>query len=84
VTLRRQVSPRVGLYGQGNWQTVGVDFELAGRRRQAGGRVEAGVLLSGVGGGIELYSGFERMIDADPISREPRDWVFAGFRLMTH
>jgi hypothetical protein len=83
VTLRRQVGSRVGVYGQGNWQTVGVDVERAGRRRQVGGRVEAGVLLSGVGGEIELYGGFERMIDADPILQEPRDWAFAGFRLLT-
>jgi len=83
VALRRQVRPRVGVYGLTYGQAFGVDFERAGRRRQLGGRVEAGVHLSGVGGGLELFGGFERMIDADPIARQPRDWAFAGFRLMT-
>ena len=81
VTLRRQVSPRVGTYARAHWQAFGVDAELAGRGRQLGGRAEVGVRLSGVGGGIELFGGFERMIDADPIVRGPQDWAFAGFRL---
>jgi hypothetical protein len=84
VTLRRQVSPRVRVYGLANWQAYGVDEELAGRQRQLGGRVEAGAHLGGTGGGLELYGGFERMIDADPIVRGSRDWAFAGFRLTAH
>ena len=62
-------------------QTYGVDEEIAGRGQQWGGRLEAGVRLRGAGGAMELFVGFERMIDADPLDRITRQWALAGFRL---
>jgi hypothetical protein len=82
LTLRRRVSPRVQVYGRGRGDAYTVDPAIARRKGQQGGRVEAGVRLSGRGGGLDLYGGFEQVVDADPLDRETRRWVFAGFRLV--
>jgi hypothetical protein len=81
-TLRRSISERVGVYGVGNIELYGVDKSIAGRDNQVGARLEAGVRLSGRGGAVELFAGWERMVDADPIDRLARQWGFAGFRLV--
>jgi hypothetical protein len=44
--------------------------------------VEAGVRLNGRAGAIELFAGFERRIDADPLDRQTQQWAMAGFRLV--
>jgi hypothetical protein len=82
LVLRRPVSPRVGVYGRAFGNTYGVDEEIAGRGQQTGGRIEAGVRLGGTDGAIELFGGYERVIDADPLDRLSRQWAFAGFRLL--
>ena len=73
-TSRRAVRSRrrFGVYGRGFGETFGVDEEIAGRGQQWGGRFEAGVRFSGPGGALELFGGFERMIDADPLDRTTR------------
>jgi hypothetical protein len=81
LVLRRPVSNTVGIYGRTYGQTIWVDESIAGRGRQWGTRLEAGVRLAGAVGAIELFGGFERMIDADPLDRITRQWAFAGFRL---
>jgi hypothetical protein len=68
-------------YGRGLGVTYGVDEDVAGRGQQWGGRLEAGVRFIGRGGAIDVFGGFERMIDADPLDRLTRQWAFAGFRL---
>lgn len=82
LTARRPLSPRTTLYGRGFAKTFLVDKRIAGRSRQDGGRVEAGVRVGGGGGAMEFFGGYERMVDADPIARIRRRWAFAGFRLL--
>jgi hypothetical protein len=82
VTVRRPVTSLVGFYGRGSGELVGVDPAIAGRERQRGGRLEGGVRLNGTRGDLELFAGYERVIDADPLDRLPRRWAFAGFRLL--
>jgi hypothetical protein len=81
---RRQVSPHLGLYARTTGELYGVDPSIAGRDRQEGGRIEGGVRLLGSAGAIELFGGYERVIDADPLDRQFRHWAFAGFRLLNH
>ena len=81
LVLRRPVSDRVGVYGRAFGERFGVDESIAGRGQQLGTRLEAGVRLAGSAGAIELFGGYERMIDADPLDRMTRQWAFAGFRL---
>jgi hypothetical protein len=85
-TVRRSLTRRVGAYGRlfGQWYAVDTQDNppLARRDTQRGGRAEAGVRLSGRGGAMELFAGYERVIDADPLDRRARQWPFAGFRLV--
>jgi hypothetical protein len=81
LVVRRPVSASVGMYGRSYTETYGVDEEIAGRGQQWGGRVEAGVRFGGRAGTVDLFGGVERVVDADPLDRVPRQWAFAGFRL---
>ena len=76
------VRPHLGVYGRAYGQLITVDKTIAGRGNQPGGRVEAGILLPGVQGNMELFVGGERVIDADQLDRVPRRWAFVGFRLL--
>jgi hypothetical protein len=82
ISLRREVSSHAALYGQVIGHGITVDRSIADRGRQYGGRVEAGVRLGGARGAIDLFGGFERMIDADPLDRLSRGWAYFGFRLI--
>jgi hypothetical protein len=82
VVMRRPLTPRVGVFAHGAGQLVGVDPAIAGRSLQRAGRLEAGVRLDGRASGLELFAGFERRSDADPIDRAPHRWAFAGFRFI--
>jgi hypothetical protein len=86
VIVRRNLKPGVGayarLFGELNAVDTPDDPVLARRGTQRGGRVEAGVRLQGRGGALELFAGYERVIDADPLDRQTRRWPFAGFRLV--
>jgi hypothetical protein len=31
---------------------------------------------------LELFAGYERVVDADPLDRQPRRWAFGGFRVV--
>jgi hypothetical protein len=81
VVVRRPITPVVGFYARGYGETYGVDEDVAGRGQQWGGRIEGGVRLGGRGGALDLFAGFERMIDADPLGRETRQWALAGVRV---
>lgn len=80
--IKADVRPKFGVYGRSYGQIITVDKTIAGRGNQGGGRVEAGVLLHGVQGDMELFVGAERVIDADQLDRLPRRWAFVGFRLL--
>lgn len=82
VTVRRAVNSRASVYGRAFGESYVIDKAIAGRDRQDGGRVEAGVRLQGAGGAMDLFAGYERVVDADPLDRLPRRWAFAGFRLV--
>jgi hypothetical protein len=80
--LRRPLTPHVGLLGRAHAEIYGVDHAIAGRSRQQGGRLEAGVRLAGSRGALELFGGYERVVDAYPLDRQPLRWAFAGFRIV--
>ena len=80
--LRRPLTPHVGLFGRAYAEIYGVDHAIAGRSRQQGGRLEAGVRLAGTRGALEMFGGYERVVDADPLDRQPMRWAFAGFRIV--
>jgi hypothetical protein len=82
LTIRHGVHPHAALYGRAFGETRLVDKTIAGRDRQDGGRVEAGVRVTGSAAAMDFFAGYERMIDADPLDRTPRRWAFAGFRLV--
>lgn len=83
VTVRRRVGAVAGVYGRVLGEAYATDQSVAGRRgAQQGGRVEAGVRLRGGRGALDLFGGWERMVDADLFDRQPRSWAFAGFRLV--
>jgi len=82
VTARRTLNGRAGVYGRGIVELLGVDPAVADRGGQHGYRVEAGVRLAGGRADLELFGGYERVIDADPLDRQPRTWGFAGFRVL--
>jgi hypothetical protein len=82
VTVRARVNRPVSGYGRGLFEAYGTDETVAGRGWQRGGRVEAGLRLRGAGGAMDLFVGWERVVDADLFDRQPRSWPFAGFRLV--
>ena len=65
-SARRRVRPRYGEMFGDRRHAVG-----RGHARPAG-RVEGGVRLNGRGGALELFAGYERGIDADPLDRQPQ------------
>jgi hypothetical protein len=81
VTVRRPLRPALTWYGRGFGETYGVDEDVAGRGQQWGGRLEGGLRFSRKAAAIDVFGGFERMIDADPLDRLTRQWALAGFRL---
>jgi hypothetical protein len=81
-TLRRTLSPHTALYARTTVNSYVVDRDIAGRPNQTGARVEGGVRLTGKGGSLDLFGGFERVVDAYPLDRQSRHWAFAGFRLV--
>jgi hypothetical protein len=84
VVARMPVRPRVGVFAHAVGRLIGVDTAVAGRTStQKGGLVEAGVHIAGTGGALELFAGFEKRIDADPLERQPQHWALAGFRLLS-
>jgi hypothetical protein len=79
---RHSVSPRLGVFGRVVGETYGVDRTVARRGQQNGGRLEGGIRVAGQSAALELFAGYERVVDADPFDRLPRQWAFAGFRLL--
>jgi hypothetical protein len=80
--LRRRLSPRVSVFGRGAGETIGVTPTYE-RSQQYGGRLEGGVRFDGDGSALELFGGYERVIDADPFDLQTRNWAYGGFRLVT-
>jgi hypothetical protein len=82
ITARRPVNRHAEVYARIFGETYVVDRAIAGRGRQDGGRFESGVRLQGGGGAMDLFLGYEKVVDADPLDRTAQQWAFAGFRLV--
>jgi hypothetical protein len=80
--VRHPINSVLAVYGRGMAQWVGVNGD-ANRGRQAGGFVEGGIRLKGGAATMELFAGWERRVDADPLDRQPQQWALAGFRLVS-
>jgi hypothetical protein len=83
LVARHRLNTVTSVYAKGYGELIQVDKTEAGRDDALkGGRLEAGVRLNGTDGAMELFVGAERMIDADPLDRQTRNWGFVGFRLL--
>jgi hypothetical protein len=82
VLIRRPINERVGVFLRGTGEIFQTDPELSTRGQQQGGKAEAGIRINGRGGVLELFAGYERRIDADPIDGQSHNWGLAGFRLL--
>lgn len=82
LVARRPLTARLGLLGRAFGETYGVNQRIAGREGQRGGRLEGGVRISGRAAALELFAGYERVVDAVPLDRQPRRWAFGGFRVV--
>jgi len=78
--VRHAIRARVGVFGQASGKFFGVSGD---RGTQIGSRIEAGVRLSGRGGVMELYVGYENRVDAYPLDHESQAWGLAGLRLVS-
>ncbi len=84
VRATRPINRRVDGYVRADGELIGVDPAVAERSdTQRGGTVEGGIRLRGRGGVVELFFGYARVVDADPIDRQTRRWALAGFRLLS-
>jgi hypothetical protein len=83
VLVRRPLNERVGFFVHGSGQAFAVNELVAGRGAQAGGLVEAGVRVAGRAGALEIFAGYEKRVDADPLDRLSQRWGLAGFRLLS-
>jgi len=83
VLVRHPVSERVGLFVHGSGKAFAVDETIAGRGTQAGGLIEAGVRFTGRAAAVEVFAGYEKRVDADPLDRHSLRWGLAGFRLLS-
>lgn len=81
VSVRRAVRPRVGVFGTAHGEAYGVG-ETSHRDRQLGVLLEGGLRVGGPAGAVELFAGYERRVDADPIALRPQRWALAGFRFV--
>lgn len=84
VSFRHELSHHAGLFARASGHLIGVDSTVRSRGTQSGGKVEGGIRLNGTEGVVELFAGFERRIDADPLDFQSARWVFAGFRFVRH
>jgi hypothetical protein len=83
VLVRRPVSERVGVFVHGSGQAFAVNEVVAGRGAQAGGLLEGGVRLTGRAAALEIFAGYEKRVDADPLDRLSQRWGLVGFRIVS-
>ena len=83
VLVRHPITERVAIFAHGSGQGFAVNEALAGRGAQGGLLVEGGVRVTGRAGVLEIFAGFEKRVDADPLDRLSQRWGLAGFRLLS-
>lgn len=81
--VRHPVNERLGLFAHGSGQAFAVDELVAKRGAQAGVLLEAGVRVNGRAGALEIFAGYEKRVDADPLDRLSQRWGLVGFRLLS-
>jgi hypothetical protein len=81
--VRHPINARVGAFGHGSGQLFAVNDAVLHRGTQGGAVVEAGVRLTGRGGILEIFAGYEKRVDADPLDRQSQRWPIVGFRLLS-
>jgi hypothetical protein len=90
VKVRQRLSPRTGVYVEGAGHLMGTSLltdrgaavVIPSRTSRSGGSIEGGVRLSGTQAVAELYGGYERRFDADPLDYQAQHWGFVGFRVV--
>lgn len=81
VAVRHALSRRYAVFTRGYTHVKGVTEEMA-RGTQVGGGIEGGVRVLGEAGVGELFVGFERRFDADPLDFQAQRWFMVGFRAL--
>ena len=82
VQALRVVHPRVSLVLGGELTLVSVDKAQYGRDRQVGGRFEVAARFPGGDAVGEVFIGWERRIDADPLNLAATTFTMLGFRFL--
>lgn len=81
--VRHPINPRVAVFAHGSGKAFLVDDLVARRGTQGGALVEAGVRVGGRGGALEIFAGYEKRVDADPLDRLSQRWGLVGFRIVS-
>jgi hypothetical protein len=81
--VRHPIDERLAVFAHGSGQAFAVNELVAARGAQAGGLVEGGVRITGRSGAIEIFAGYEKRVDADPLDRLSQRWGLVGFRLLS-
>jgi hypothetical protein len=82
--VRRPIAERVGVFGHGSGQVFTVRQTALRRGTQAGALLEGGVRLTGRGGAMEIFAGYEKRVDADQLDFRSQRWTVVGFRLLSN
>lgn len=81
--VRRPINERIGVFAHGSGQAFAVKEAAAGRGAQAGALVEAGLRVTGRAAALEIFAGYEKRVDPDPLDRQSQRWGLAGFRVLS-
>jgi len=81
--LRHPINERFALFVHGQGRVFAVNELVAKRGTQVGALWEAGVRITGRGGILELFAGYEKRVDADPLDRLSQRWGLFGFRVLS-
>jgi hypothetical protein len=81
--VRHPINERVGVFAHGLGQAFAVDETASRRGTQTGGSLEAGIRFTGRAGALEVFAGYEKRADADPLDRHSLQWGLAGLRLLS-
>jgi hypothetical protein len=81
--VRHPVNERLGVFVHGSGQMFLVNELVAARGTQAGGLVEAGIRMNGRAGVLEIFAGYEKRVDGDPLDRLSQRWGLLGFRVLS-
>jgi hypothetical protein len=77
----RPAGSRARLFARANGGFQGVDRAVANRDRLCGARFEGGVHVNGVKGGVDFFAGYERRLDAYPLSFQRARFIEWGVRV---